>query len=181
MVPSSNFENAFAATTKACQTQQRHQRGLTCKVIDVFCACRQGGKGHHSPHTPPLGKKQHRQPTAQHSTARRRTRGHREGKANTNSTAKRQQSTTAQAPHDSTAPQHTTQGSRAPQPAQQGTAAHRAEKTGSAQHEGNSTTAGRHHHRAKNSKSTNCTTQHSTTGHRRAKQAPTARQHDSRA
>ena len=68
------------ATTKAGQSRYRYQRGVTCMTIDVFCACRQGGKGHHSTQTPPPGKKQHRQPTAQHSTAWRRTIGHRRAK-----------------------------------------------------------------------------------------------------
>ena len=169
------------ATTKASQPRHRHQRGVTCKIIDVFCACRQGGKGHHSTQTPPPGKKQHRQPTAQHSTARRRTTGHRRARqtqtAPQNDSRARQHSTTRQ--HSATAQ---TQGSRAPQPSQQGTAAHRAEKTGNAQHEGKSATRRRHHHRAKKktAQATNSTTQHSTTGHRRAKQAPKATQHDSR-
>ena len=42
--------------------------------------CMQGGKGHHSTQMPPTGKKQHRQPAAQHSTAWRRTTGHRRAK-----------------------------------------------------------------------------------------------------
>ena len=92
------------ATTKASQPRHRHPRGVTCKIIDVLCACRQGGKGHHSTQTPP-GKKQHRQPTAQHSTARRRTTGHRRAKqtqtAPQNDSRARQHSATVQ--HSATA------------------------------------------------------------------------------
>ena len=72
---------------------------------------RQEGTGHQSTQTPPLGTKQHRQPTTQHSRARQATGGqskhkqHRKTTAEHNSTAAR----------DSTAPQNTTQASRAPQ------------------------------------------------------------------
>ena len=131
--------------------------------------------------TPPPGKKQHRQPTAQHSTAQRRTTGHKRAK---------QAKTAPQ--NDSTARQHSTTGQRsatAHDTGKQGTTASTARHSNAQSGEDRERTArGKEHHSTqtpppgkKTAQPMNSTTQHSTTGLRRAKQAPTAPQNDSRA
>ena len=150
-------------------------------MIDIFCVCQQGGKGHHSTHTPPRSKKQHRQPTAQHSTARRCTTGH--GRAKHAQTAPQNDSRATTAQHHATAQRHSTRHREAGHHSQHSKAEQRTEQ----RRQGTHSTGEKAPHYAdtttgqKTAQPTNSTTQHSMTGHRAARKAPTALQHDSRA